>query len=251
MPTTVPIGCPKRLMLLSSLLRISLLVALCSSAVGQSPMVTTETQVWPEGDVHIQLPANWRILAFAGLEQGVGYPFQQWYAAAALGYQFKPILKPHIENIDPDKEHYFVFGGGYEFLRTVQSGEVHHEDRITIDGTPGFRLPGEFLVRDRNWIELRWIDGAYSTTYRNMLTVQRDFLLSNGVRFSPYGSAEVFYNGSKHSWNEEWYTAGIDWPYKRLLMLDTYYRRESCHGCVPANWNVGGVTLNFFLRSTR
>jgi hypothetical protein len=212
-------------------------------------MVTTETQVWPEGDVHIQLPANWRILGFAGLEQGVGYPFQQWYAAAALGYQFKPILKPHIENIDPDKEHYFVFGGGYEFLRTVQSGEVHHEDRITIDGTPGFRLPGEFLVRDRNWIELRWIDGAYSTTYRNMLTVQRDFLLSNGVRFSPYGSAEVFYNGSKRSWNEEWYTAGIEWPYKRRLMLDTYYRHESCHGCTPINWNVGGVTLNLYVGS--
>ena len=54
--------------------------------------------------------------------------------------------------------------------------------------------------------------------------VERDFLLSNGLRFSPYGSAELFYNGSKRSRNEEWYTAGIEWPYKRRLMLDTYYR---------------------------
>jgi hypothetical protein len=207
--------------------------------------------VWPEVDAHIQFKSNSRILAFSGLEQGVSYPFQQWYAAAALGYQYKPILKPHIPNIDPDKEHYFLFGGGYEFLRTVQSGEVHREDRITIDATPGFRLPGEFLVRDRNWIELRWIDGAYSTTYRNMLTVERDFLLSNGMRFSPYVSAEVFYNGSKHSWNEEWYTAGIEFPYKSRLMLDTYYRRESCHSCVPTNWNAAGVTVNFYFGNTK
>ncbi len=213
-------------------------------------MAITETQVWPEGDVHIQLPANLRILGFTGLEQGVDYPYQQWYAAAAVGYQFKPILKPHIENIDPDKEHYLVFGGGYEFLRTNQSGEVHEENRITIDATPGSRLPDEFLVRDRNWIELRWMDGAYSTTYRNQLMVERDFLLSNGLRFSPYGSAELFYNGSKRSWNEEWYTAGIEWPYKRRLMLDTYYRRESCHSCTPTNWNVGGMTLNLYFGST-
>jgi hypothetical protein len=249
MPTTGAIGFDKRLVLLGILLGICLLLTFCSRAAGQSAMSSTETKVWPEVDVHIQLPANWRVLAFTGVAQGVGYPYQQWYEAAALGYQFKPILKPHIENIDPDKEHYLVFGGGYEFLRTIQTGEIHHENRITIDGTPGFRLPGQMLVRDRNWIELRWMDGAYSTTYRNMLMVERDFLLSDGLRFSPYASAEVFYNGSKHAWNEQWYSAGIEWPYKRLLMVDTYYRRESCHGCTPTNWNVGGVTLNFYFGS--
>jgi hypothetical protein len=233
----------------STLLRIfvGLLLATisCSGAPGQSLTASTETLVWPEVDAHLELPKNFRVLAFSGLEQGVGYPYQQWYAAAAFGYQFKSILRSHLENIDPDKEHHFLFGGGYEFLRTIQSGKVKDEDRITIDVTPGFRLPDEFLVRDRNWVELRWINGTYSTTYRNMLTVERDFLI-HSFRFSPYGSAEVFYDGAKHSWNEEWYTAGVEWPSKRLLMLDTYYRRENCPTCNPAYWNVGGVTLNFY-----
>ena len=251
MPTPVPIRCKKTLRLRWLLLGVCLPGLFWVNAVAQSPNATTETQVWPEIDAHVQLPANWRVLGLSGVEQGVSYPYQQWYAAAALGYQFKPILKPHIENIDSDKEHYLVFGAGYEFLRTTQTGDIRHENRITIDATPGIRLPGEFLVRDRNWIELRWIDSAYSTTYRNMLMVERDFLLSSGLRFSPYGSVEVFYNGSTHSWNEEWYTAGIEWPYKRLLMLDTYYRRESCRDCTPGNWNVGGVTLNFYFGSTK
>jgi hypothetical protein len=238
----------------SRLLRILLGALLsfifCPCAAGQSQTSDTETQVWPELDAHIQLPSHLRILAFSGLEQGVDFPYQQWYVAGAVGYQSKPILREHLLNIDPDKEHYLVFGGGYEFLRTTQSGIVKHENRITLDATPGFRLPANFLVRDRNWLELRWINGVYSTTYRNMLTVEHDFLF-NGFRFSPYGSAEFFYNGAQHSWDTQWYTGGIEWPYKGLLMIDTYYRREHCDTCNPSNWNVGGVALNFYFANAK
>jgi len=236
----------KKRCLLTVFLGLSLVTLLCSGAAGQSQTDDTETQVWPEVDLHLQLPSHLRVLAFSGLEQGVGFPFQQWYVAGALGYQFKPILREHIFNIDPDKEHYLVFGGGYEFLRTTQSGIVKHENRVTIDVTPGFLLPAKILLRDRNWVELRWIDGTYSTTYRNMVTIERGFLV-HGFLFSPFGSAEVFYDSPKHSWNEEWYTAGFQWPYKRLLMVETYYKREHCATCSPTNWNVGGVTLHFFL----
>src|SRR5271169_2461980 len=235
----------KKRCLLTVFLGLSLVTLLCSGAAGQSQTDDTETQVWPEVDLHLQLPSHLRVLSFVGLEQAAGYPFQQWYAAAALGYQFKPILREHLLNIDPDKEHYLVFGGGYEFLRTTQSGIVKHENRVTIDVTPGFLLPVKILVRDRNWVELRWIDGTYSTTYRNMVTVERGLLI-HGFRFSPFGSAEVFYDSPKHAWNEEWYTAGIQWPYKSLLMLETYYKRENCSTCNPTDWNVGGVTLHFY-----
>lgn len=232
------------------LLGTAFLLVFCLGVAGQSQPPDTETEVWPEVDVHLQLPSHLRVLAFSGLEQGVGVPFQQWYAAGALGYQFKPILREHIFNIDPDKEHYLVFGGGYEFLRTTQSGIVKHENRVTIDVTPGFLLPAKILVRDRNWVELRWIDGTYSTTYRNMVTIERG-LLVHGFRFSPFGSAEVFYNSPKHSWNEEWYTAGIQWPYKSLLMVETYYRRENCSTCNPTDWNAAGVTLHFYFSKSK
>ena len=234
----------------SVLLSLLILIIICRRCEGQSQPQSTENEVWPEVDAHIQLASDLRVLAFTGLEQGVGYPFQQWYAAAALGYQVLPILTPHMENIDQDKEHYFLFGGGYEFLRTVQSGKVKHENRVTLDATPSFRVYRVFLVRDRNWVELRWIDGVYSTTYRNRATIERDFLAGR-VRFTPYGSIEVFYDGSSHSWNQEWYTGGVQWPYKRLWMLNTYYRRENCDNCNPGNWNAAGVSLNFYFRNSK
>jgi hypothetical protein len=118
----------------------SLIFIFCSRAASQSQTPDTDTQAWPEVDAHIQLPSDLRILALSGLEQGVDFPYQQWYVAAALGYQFKPIRREHLENIDPEKEHYFLFGGGYEFLRTIQSGKMKDENRITIDVTPGMPL---------------------------------------------------------------------------------------------------------------
>ena len=219
----------------------------CSTVLAQSGPSNTEAQVWPEVDAHFELQSRLRLLLFSGVEQGIDFPYCQANGAAAIGYQLKPFLKAHPKNIDPDKEHHLVLGMGYEFLRTVQSGKAQDEDRVTLDATPGFRLPRQFLVRDRNWIELRWVGGAYSTTYRNMPIVEREMAIDT-VRFSPYGSAEVFYNGAKHSWNEEWYTAGVQWPYKGLLMLDTYYRREQCNTCSPSGWNVAGLTMNFFFR---
>src|SRR5271169_2839126 len=95
----------------------------CPSVAAQSdvpaPIPVTGSEVWPEVDAHIQLLPSFRVLSFAGMQQGVGFPYQQWYAAAGLGYQFKPILKAHIKNIDPDKERYLVVAGGYEFFQTI------------------------------------------------------------------------------------------------------------------------------------
>jgi hypothetical protein len=236
--------------LLGIFLGLSLSVICHSCAAGQSATSSTENEAWPEADAHVQLASNWRVLSFVGLEQAAGYPFQQWYVAAAIGRQIKPILRPHWENIDPDKEHYLLLGGGYEYLRTTHSGEVSNENRITFDVTPSLRPVSRLLLRDRNWTELRWINGTYSTTYRNMVVAEVDLRL-HGIRFTPFGTAEFFYDSPKHSWDQEWYTGGVQLPYKRVFMLETYYRREHCATCTPQNWNAGGATLNFFFNNAK
>jgi len=234
--------------LFAILVALSLSLVAWSGATGQSSPSSTENEAWPEADFHVQLPSNWRSLSFVGLEQAAGYPFQQWYVASGIGRQIKSILGPHLENIDPDKEHYFLLGVGYDYLRTTQSGKVFDENRVTFDMTPNFRPASRLLLSDRNWTELRWINGMYSTTYRNQPSLEID-LLVRGVRLTPYGTAEFFYDSPAHSWDQEWYTGGVQWPYKRVFMLETYYRREHCPTCTPQNWNVGGVTLNFFFNN--
>jgi Protein of unknown function (DUF2490) len=230
------------------LIGLSLSIVPLLGAAGQS-MSSTENEAWPEGDFHVQLPSHWRSLSFVGLEQAAGYPFQQWYAASGIGRQFKPILRPHWTNIDPDKEHYLVVGAGYEYLRTTHSGNVSDENRVTLEVTPGLRPASKLLLRDRNWTELRWINGTYSTTYRNQPALEVD-LRAHNIRFTPYGAAEFFYDSNEHSWDQEWYTGGVQIPYKRSFMVETYYRREHCATCTPVNWNAGGISLNFFFRNS-
>jgi hypothetical protein len=120
-----------------------------SLAGGQSAS-TSANEAWPEADAHAELPSNWRLLSFAGLERAVGYPFTQWYVATGIGRRFKPILREHWRNIDPDKEHFLVLGAGYEYLRTADSGRESHENRVTFNMTPNFRPTARLLLRDRN-----------------------------------------------------------------------------------------------------
>lgn len=233
-----------------TLIGLSLSLVSWLGATGQSSTSSTENEVWPEADAHVQLPSNWRVLSFVGLEQAVGYPFQQWYVAAGIGRRFKPILIPHWENIDPDKEHFLLLGVGYDYLRTTQSGKMFNENRVTLDLTPSFRPASRILLRDKNWIELRWINGSYSTTYRNQPSVEVD-LLVHGIRFSPFGTVEFFYDSPKHSWDQEWYTGGVQFPCKRVFTLEIFYRREHCQSCTPENWNAGGITLHFFFNNSK
>ena len=205
----------------------------------------TVGEFWPEAEAHIQFPENWRLLGFVGLKKGEDFPYQQVYAGFGLGYQWKQITKPHLENIDPDKEHTFVFGGGYERLQTLNSGKTSAENRLALQAVAQFRPASRLLLSDRNRVEFRWVNGVYSTRYRNLVQGEYDLKIHE-FRFSPYASAEFFYSSTTSSWNQEWYTAGIEWPYKRILMVQTYYLRQNCTNCNPANLNVGGLTLSFF-----
>ena len=225
------------------LVGIALFAAGCVPALSQSQ---TAGEFWPEAYVFYQLPENWRLLAIGGLKNSEETGYRQVNAGLALGHQWLRIKRPHLENIDPDKEHAFVVGGGYENLQTL-SGKSKFENRLVLEGMPGYRFLPRLFVRDRNRVEFRWINGVYSTRYRNELSAEYDFKINN-FRFTPYGAAEAYYNGPTSSWNEEQYTAGVQWPVKRLLQIDTYYLRQNCTTCSPPHLNVAGLTLNFYFR---
>ncbi len=219
--------------------------ALCLSAHAQST-----GEFWPEVLTQIQLPHNFRTQGYLGLQNSESSPYRQIFAGGNLAYNFHRIAKQHVESNNSDKEHTILLAVGYEYLHTLASGKLKDEERINFDGTLARRPLSALLFRDRNRIELRWVNGSYSTRYRNQLSLDYDIVFRN-YHFTPYGAVEVYYDGGKGLWNEQQYTAGCEWPYRKLLILQTYYLRQHCTTCNPVNVNAAGLTLNFYFGNSR
>lgn len=221
---------------------------LATPAAAQTPL--TGGAFWPAVEAHAQIRDNLRVLVLGALKNGEDYSYDQWRLGAALGYQMKSFARPHLEDIDPQREHKLVFGAGYEYIESTESDKPGTENRVTLGFTPQGRTPGGFLISDRNRFEFRWVNGAYSDRYRNKVTVER-LTARKRLHFAPYASAEFFYDVTAGSWNQEQYAIGIAWPYKRVLKLDTYYLYQDCSSCNPRYLNVAGVTLHYFYRNTK
>jgi hypothetical protein len=230
---------------IASLIRLIMLV--CFASILATPkdvfaQSQTVSEFWPTVNARFQLPHKWRALAFVGLKKGEENEHQQLNGGLGLARQLRPILKPHPENNDPDKEHTFVLGGGYERLQVYQSGTTSNENRVVLQAVYGLRPLSRLLVSDRNRVELRWRDSGYSARYRNNAQMLYDILV-RGFHFSPYGSAEFFYDGGKGEWSREQYTAGLELPVGRIVSLQTYYLRQN-DTSEPQHLNVAGLTLN-------
>jgi hypothetical protein len=158
----------------------------------------------------------------------------------------KQILKSQHADIDAEREHYFVFGAGYEYLDTHQKDKTTPESRLLADVTPQLLLK-ELLLSNRNRAEFRWVNGMYDFRYRNKLVIS-DRVQVQSFRFTPYVSGELYYDRNQHSWNQSQYGFGVQVPYKKRLMLDTYLLHQNCTGCDPNPRNMLGTTLNFYFR---
>lgn len=157
------------------------------------------------------------------------------------------IASPHRRDIDEENEYNLVIGVGYEYLRTAQSGNTKHENRMMAQATPRHIPFAGVVFQDRNRFEFRWVNGAYDVRYRNKLTVNRAFKI-NKFRVTPYASGELFWDRKYHEWNENQYAFGVQFPYKHRLMLDTFYLRQNCTTCSQDPLNVWGLTLNLYFK---
>ncbi|HUO51278.1 MAG TPA: DUF2490 domain-containing protein [Gemmatimonadaceae bacterium] len=224
-------------------LPLALLCLAAWPAGAQTP--ATGNAIWPEADYSLQLTSNVRVDARGQLKDGTDYAYQQWSVGGEFFYQWQRILARHAENVDRNKEHHVVLGAGYEYLQTDQPTPAKFEHRLVLDLGLNFRPAERLLLNDRNQYEYRWVDGNYSTRYRNRLELDYD-VRPHPRPVRPYVAAEFFYDVTAASWNEEQYTAGIEWPLARTMTLATYYLLQECTSCAPAHQNVLGITWSAY-----
>jgi hypothetical protein len=223
---------------------LALFILLNLSQTGSGQNRETGWEIRPKVTTAFDLRPRTRLQNWVELQDGVNFSFQRWRTGAILSYRMKPITKTYREQIDDEYNHHLVFGGGYEYLHTVQNGKTKVEDRLIAEVTPRFHL-ASLLLADRNRGEFRWVDGAYDFRYRNRLVVS-DPLQKGSFAFTPYASGELYYDRNHHSWDQSQYGAGVEFPYKKVLMVDTYLRHQNCTSCGQSPVNMLGITLNLY-----
>ena len=228
-----------------SLIGLALLILSLKSSMAQTP--DSDAEVWPKVSVTYDLGTRSRIQGYFEKHDGEDISLEQWKVGTLFSYRMKRMLRERLHEIDEENKYNFVVGGGYEFIQTDQNGSTKREHRIILQGSPKYLLPFKLLAQDRNRVEFRWVDSAYNFRYRNKLTVDRPLSVEK-LRFTPYASGELFWDRNHHSWNENQYAFGVQFPYKKLFMLDVYYLHQNCTTCGEKSTNVFGISANFYFR---
>ena len=103
---------------------------------------------------------------------------------------------------------------GYRYGFSLGGSDPFKEHRIIFEQTLRQPLPRQVLFTDRNREDLRWVNGEFSTRYRNRVTLEREFKVLNRP-ITPYGSAEVFYDSRFKTWNRNRLAVGAQISFKR------------------------------------
>jgi len=206
-------------------------------------------QFWPDLNVTFDLGKNTKLQTSLEKHDAEDEADQQWKFGVIVSHRIRRIVTPRA---DPDEENKYnlVIGAGYEFIRTGEGSSAKNEQRLLLQVSPKYNVGPGLLIQDRNRVEFRWKSGTYDFRYRNKLSVDRPFKIKR-VSFIPYATGELFWDRNHHSWNENQYAFGVQWPYKKSFRLDTYYLRQNCTTCSLNPVNVFGLTLNFYVRSLR
>jgi hypothetical protein len=207
----------------------------------------SDTEVWLQAKTYISLSTATRIFLLTGFRdlQNDGTSFWRGDFGVHFDFALRPIFRRQLgAREDVFEKRYLSFLVGYRYITSFgQGGPVEH--RWLVESTSRFPIRGKLVLSDRSRGEMRFLSNGFSTRYRNRLQAEHDFK-PGGFRFTPYASAEAFYDTRFDTWNRMRYIAGVRFPARGHFVLETYYLRQhdtkSRHPIV----NALGVTFNLY-----
>ena len=222
---------------------LPMIVALCGALCSVQAQTTTE--FWPAVHTQIDLHPRVGVLVYGERQNGEELPSPDLKAGVKVSFRVKPLFKPLAGDLNSENQYLVSLAVGYEYIRKSKNGQPAIENRLMIESTPRYAPGAGFLFLNRNRLEFRWNNGTYDFRYRFKVTGQRAFKV-NRFHFTPYGSGELFWDRNQHSWNENQYAFGVQLPFRRRFMLDTYVLHQNCTTCGQRSLNALGITANFY-----
>ena len=224
-----------------SLKTILLCFLWCSSARAQ----TSTAEFLPEIDTYFKLNSNVRFV-FQVKDTREGGDPTQVEVGPSIEFYLKPLLKLKdvtVFDLDDAKARPLVLAVGYRYVPSPDKPTVNRLEPVLTFHVP---MTARILITDRNRGDLDWSDGKFTWRYRNRLTIERRFTISN-YHPAPYVSAEVFYESQYAKWSSTNLYAGCLLPVGKHVEFDPYYEHENNTGKRPNQQvNAVGLILNLF-----
>jgi hypothetical protein len=226
-----------------NIFRLLLLAGFASQAAAQNSTV----EFWPEVKSFIPLNTATRIYVLTGFRDTENKGTQSWAGdfGVHLDFALRPIFRRELgAREDVFEKRFLSFLAGYRYITSLGQGDTL-EHRWLVEMTAKFPMKGKLVLSDRSRGEMRFLRSGFSTRYRNRVQAERD-LNPDGFRFTPYASAEAFYDTRFDTWNRFRYIAGVKFPGRGHFILDTYFQRQNDSRSTPQHTNALGVTFNLF-----
>src|SRR5687767_9615742 len=178
---------------------VASLAAFSSGARAQQESEDTK-QFWPEVGIYVPLNEKFKFY---------------FLATTTKAEETKETTEGHVgAHLDYHLHKKLSLRTGFRYGFSLGGSDAFKEHRIVFEQTLRQPLPLDVLLSDRNRQELRWVNSEFSARYRNRVTLEREFKILKRS-FTPYGSAEVFYDSRFNTWNRNRLTVGVQLPFKR------------------------------------
>ena len=231
-------------------------VALCAAWLLVSAALPAGAQtvaLWPEVDVFARLNSTVRVGLVATTVQENGETTDGEFGPN-LDLFLKPIRRsPKLMfRLDESKNRLLLIRSGYRFLPSYTGGSA--ENRVLLEATVRYPMKnhfGDVLLSNRNRMDFRVIDGAYSWRYRKRLSVERELSLGP-VRVNPYSRFEIYYDSRFAAFSRTELMMGASFPIARYCELEGYFDYQLDTGSAPnKKTRAVGAVATFYFQARR
>jgi hypothetical protein len=230
------------------LLKLLLAASFAGAAWAQSS--NTDNQVWPEADVYFKLSPQLRFLytlrGEADPGNGSGNIANSFYLEFSFP-RFHPVFFRRIIKINDARIQRVTFDLGERLIHSVNSPRSTSEERTIVQAALRWAFPFGSMLTDRNRVEFRFVNGAYSWRARDQVKVEKDIRI-HGYALTEYVSAEAFFDSKTDSVDRLRYVGGVVFPVAKNTTIEPYFMRQDSRGSEPKFENAIGMRLSLFLQ---
>lgn len=208
----------------------ALAAALLAIQIQGAPAEADETRAefWPEAQLHLGLDPQTKIILLGNISRS---------------RETRSNLEGQLGiNVDYRFDDMFSVRAGYRFATSLVRDDPYTEHRFLFEQTFRFQLPWSLLLSLRTREDLRFIDGKFSARFRERATIERNVEIG-GYTFTPYGSAEAFYDTRYDTFSRYRFALGAVFPVNKNISLDASVVRQTDLKSSTRHVNAVGLTL--------